>query len=213
MTQDMNKKRKNKIITFDDVRDRIVEVRGKKAILDFAVAELYGVETREINQAVKNNPRKFPEGWIFELDKEESAALRSKISTANISDSQVDTNLKSKNLMLESEGGRGKFSKHNYKAFTERGIYMLATILKGDYATDTTITIVDTFAKLHELQRTIAEMAKSPDKYQQKSLMQKSGEIVDDLFSDSFTTDETETEIELNFAVLKLKHKIKRKKN
>ena len=209
----MNKKRKNKIITFDDVRDRIVEVRGKKAILDFAVAELYGVETREINQAVKNNPRKFPEGWILELDKEESAALRSKILTANVSDNQEDTNLKSKNLMLESEGGRGKFSKHNYKAFTERGIYMLATILKGDYATDTTITIVDTFAKLHELQRTIAEMAKSPDKYQQKSLMQKSGEIVDDLFSDSFTTDETETEIELNFAGLKLKHKIKRKKN
>ena len=209
----MNKKRKNKIITFDDVRDRIVEVRGKKAILDFAVAELYGVETREINQAVKNNPRKFPEGWILELDKEESAALRSKILTANVSDNQEDTNLKSKNLMLESEGGRGKFSKHNYKAFTERGIYMLATILKGDYATDTTITIVDTFVKLHELQRTIAEMAKSPDKYQQKSLMQKSGEIVDDLFSDSFTTDETETEIELNFAVLKLKHKIKRKKN
>jgi len=209
----MNKKRKNKIITFDDVRDRIVEVRGKKAILDFAVAELYGVETREINQAVKNNPRKFPEGWILELDKEESAALRSKILTANVSDNQEDTNLKSKNLMLESEGGRGKFSKHNYKAFTERGIYMLATILKGDYATDTTITIVDTFAKLHELQRTIAEMAKSPDKYQQKSLMQKSGEIVDDLFSDSFTTDETETEIELNFAVLKLKHKIKRKKS
>ena len=177
------------------------------------MAELYGVETREINQAVKNNPRKFPEGWILELDKEESAALRSKILTANVSDNQEDTNLKSKNLMLESEGGRGKFSKHNYKAFTERGIYMLATILKGDYATDTTITIVDTFAKLHELQRTIAEMAKSPDKYQQKSLMQKSGEIVDDLFSDSFTTDETETEIELNFAVLKLKHKIKRKKN
>ena len=209
----MNKKRKNKIITFDDVRDRIVEVRGKKAILDFAVAELYGVETREINQAVKNNPRKFPEGWILELDKEESAALRSKILTANVSDNQEDTNLKSKNLMLESESGRGKFSKHNYKAFTERGIYMLATILKGDYATDTTITIVDTFAKLHELQRTIAEMAKSPDEDQQKSLMQKSGEIVDDLFSDSFTTDETETEIELNFAVLKLKHKIKRKKN
>ena len=212
MTQDM-KKRNNKIITFDDVRDRIVDVRGKKAILDFAVAELYGVETREINQAVKNNPRKFPEGWVLELDKEESAALRSKISTSNSAGNQEDTDLKSNNLMLENEGGRGKYSKHNYKAFTERGIYMLATILKGDYATNTTITIVDTFAKLHELQRTIAEMAKSPDKYQQKSLMQKSGEIVDDLFSDSFTTDETETEIELNFAVLKLKHKIKRKKN
>ena len=76
----------------------------------------------------------------------------------------------------------------------------------------TTITIVDTFAKLHELQRTISQMAQNPDEYQQKTLMQKSGEIVDDLFGDSRTTDETETAIELNFAVLKLKHTIKRKK-
>jgi hypothetical protein len=97
------------------------------------------------------------------------------------------------------------------KAFTERGLYMLATILKGEQAVNTTITIVDTFVKLHELQRTIADMAQSPDKTQQKSLMEKSGKIVDDLFGDAFTTSETETEIELNFAVLKLKHKIKRK--
>ena len=55
-------------------------------------------------------------------------------------------------------------------------------------------------------------MAQNPDEYQQKTLMQKSGEIVDDLFGDSLTTDETETAIELNFAVLKLKHTIKRKK-
>lgn len=73
------RKRNNKIITFDDVRDRIVEVRGKKVIFDFAVAELYGVETREINQAVKNNPRKFPDGWVFELEKQEVEDLRSKI--------------------------------------------------------------------------------------------------------------------------------------
>lgn len=205
----MNKKRKNKIITFDDVRDRIVEVRGKKVILDFAVAELYGVETREINQAVKNNPRKFPEGWVFELEKQEVEDLRSKILITNVSDNQADKDLRSKKSTANLPSPR---SRTMPKAFTERGIYMLATIITGDQAIDTTLTIVDTFVKLHELQRTIAEMAKSPDKYQQKSLMQKSGEIVDDLFSDSFTTDETETEIELNFAVLKLKHKIKRKK-
>ena len=99
------------------------------------------------------------------------------------------------------------------KAFTERGLYMLATILTGEQATRTTIAIVDTFAKLRDLQRTIGAMAQNPDEYQQKSLMQKSGEIVDDLFGDSLSTNETETEIELNFAVLKLKHTIKRKKN
>ena len=52
----MNKK--GKIITFETVRDKIIEVRGQQVILDFAVAELYGVETREINQAVRNNPQR-----------------------------------------------------------------------------------------------------------------------------------------------------------
>ena len=182
--------KKNNIVTFDDVRNKIVEIRGQKAILDFAVAELYGVETKRINEAVKNNPEKFPAGWVIEPEKEELEDLRSKISTTNFP---------------------SPMSRVMPKAFTERGLYMLATILKGEQAVNTTITIVDTFVKLHELQRTIADMAQSPDKTQQKSLMEKSGKIVDDLFGDAFTTSETETEIELNFAVLKLKHKIKRK--
>lgn len=112
-----------KMITFETVRDKIETIRGEQVILDYAVAELYGVETREINQAVKNNPHKFPKGWMFELNNQESASLRSK------------------NLMLEPD--RGRYSKHNYKAFTERGLYMLATILKGEQATETTIAIID----------------------------------------------------------------------
>ena len=202
-------KKKSNIVRFEDVRDRIVTIRGEEVILDFAVAELYGVETKRINEAVKNNPRKFPEGWVFELSKDESADLWSKISTANMADNQDDTILRSK---ISTANLPSPKSRTMPKAFTERGIYMLATILTSNQAIETTLTIVDTFAKLHELQRTIGEMAKNPDEFQQKSLMQKSGEIVDDLFGDSFATNETETEIELNFAVLKLKHTIKRKK-
>lgn len=182
------------VVTFEMVRSKIIEVRGQQVILDFAVAELYGVETREINQAVKNNPHKFPNGWMFELDNQETMSLRSKF------------------LMLESKGSKGKYSKHNYKAFTERGLYMLATILKGKRATETTIIIVDTFAKLRELSHVITETAKNPDKQQQQLLTKKGGEILDTLFGDALTTGETETEIELNLAVLKLKHTIKRKK-
>lgn len=188
------KNQKNHIVTFEAVRDRIIEIRGQQVILDFAVAELYGVETREVNQAVKNNPNKFPKGWLFELNNQESAVLRSKI------------------LMLEETSGKGRHSKRNYKAFTERGLYMLATILKSERATGTTIAIVDTFSKLRELTNTLGEMIKNPDEYQQKSLMQKSNAIMETLFGDALATDETETEIELNFAVLKLKHTIKRKK-
>ena len=185
----MNKK--GKIITFESVRDKIIELRGQQVIMDFAVAELYGTETKEINRAVKNNPRKFPGGWVFELDKKELEDLRWKFSTTNAPSP--------KSRVLP-------------KAFTERGLYMLATILTSKQAIDTTLTIVDAFAKLRELSRTISEMAKNPDEYQQKTLMQKSGEIMDTLFGDALVTDETETEIELNFAVLKLKHTIKRKK-
>ena len=203
------KKKERHIIRFEDVRDRIVEVRGQKVILDFAVAELYAVETKRINEAVRNNPRKFPEGWVFELEKKELEDLRSKFSTTNVADNQCVEDLRSKISTAKFPSPK---SRTMPKAFTERGIYMLATILTGDQAIDTTLTIVDTFVKLHELQRTIAEMAKNPDEYQQKTLMQKTGEIVDDIFGDAFATNETETEIELNLAVLKLKHKIKRKK-
>ena len=90
-------KKKRNIVRFEDVRDRIVTIRGKKVILDFAVAELYGVETREINQGVKNNPRKFPEGWVFDLDKKELEDLRSKFLTAKVSDNQGDKDLQSRN--------------------------------------------------------------------------------------------------------------------
>ena len=185
---------KNKIVTFEEVRDKIVDIRGQQVIPDFVVADFYGVETKRINEAVKNNPAKFPSGYLIELDNQESKSLRSKIST------------------LESDGGRGKYSKHNYKVFTERGIYMLATILKGKKATDTTIVIIDTFAQLRELSRNIGELSNTSDANKQKKLIQKSGEIMEDLFGNSLSTSETETEIELNFAVLKLKHTIKRKK-
>ena len=202
-------KKKSHIIRFEDVREQIVNIRGQQVILDFAVAELYGVETREINQAVKNNPRKFPAGWVFELEKAELEDLRSKILITKDADTQSDTAsaLRDGSAKLPSTKSRVM-----PRAFTERGLYMLATILKGEQAVATTLTIVDTFAKLHELQRTISQMAQNPDEYQQKSLMQKGGEIVDDLFGNSLATDETETAIELNFAVLKLKHTIKRKK-
>ena len=92
----------------------------------------------------------------------------------------------------------------------EKGLYMLATILKGDKAIEATISIIEAFAKLLELSRTIGELSASPDKYGQKSLMQRSGDIMADLFGEDLQTNGTETEIELNFAVMKLRHKVKR---
>ena len=110
---------KNEIAPIDTkaVQSRMLVVRNQRVLLDRDVAALYGVHTREINQAVRNNPDKFPAGFIWELGKDEVANLRSKILTANIS---------SKSRVAP-------------KVFTERGLYMLATILKGPVATRATL--------------------------------------------------------------------------
>lgn len=148
------------------------------------------METKEINKAVRNNPDKFPEGYIFELQQAEKQYV-------------VENFHHLENV---------KYSPVVPKAFTEKGLYMLATILKSPQATQTTIAIIEAFAKLRELSRTIGKMSANPDRFKQKTLMQKSGEIMADLFGEDMQTTDTETEIELNFAVLKLKHTVKRKK-
>jgi phage regulator Rha-like protein len=177
------------ILKINPIEDNIIILRNKPVLLDSDVAAHYDVETREINQAVKNNPIKFPEGYIIELNKNEWANLKSKFLTS-------------------TWGGKNKLP----KAFTEKGLYMLATILKGDKATQKTIEIVETFTKIRELSRTIAQLPDTAnDEKKQKSLMQKSGEILADLLDDNLKTSDTETSIELNLAVLKVKHTVKRK--
>lgn len=100
------------------IENKIITIQGKQVILDSDVAELYSVETKRINEAVKNNPDKFPKGYIIILTDDEMRSLRSKIST------------------LENIG-RGKHAKYNAKCFSEKGLYMLATILKSPKATET----------------------------------------------------------------------------
>lgn len=109
------------------IETKIYEVRDMKVMLDNDLAKLYEVETKRINEAVKNNPEKFPFDFFFELTQEETEILKSKISTS-------------------SWGGRRKA----IKVFTEQGVYMLATILKSKVATDVTINIMRTFTKIRE---------------------------------------------------------------
>jgi len=86
---------------------------------------------------------------------------------------------------------------------------MLATILKSPKATETTIAIIETFAKVRELSRTIAEIGQH-DSQSQKDMLQRSGEIISDIIGSGFETTDTETTIELNLAVVSMKHTIKR---
>ena len=181
-------------ITTKDVESRIVTIRGQHVLLDRDVAELYGVETKRINEAVKNNPDKFPPRCIIYLDDEESAVLRSKLST------------------LEPSQGKGRYSKYNFKAFTERGLYMLATVLKSPRATQTTLAIIDTFVEVREMARTMEALQNVTDGgTEQQSLLQKTGQLLATVVGNNLSTASTETEIELNFAVVKIKHKFIRK--
>jgi hypothetical protein len=172
------------------VEDKIIEIRHQQVILDSDVAELYGVETKRINEAVKNNPDKFPTNYLLELTQEEWGRLKSKFSTS-------------------IKGGKVKLP----TAFTERGLYMLATILKSPKATETTLAIIDTYAKVREISRTIKALPKTPQntpKYQE--LMQKTGDLISELVvPEELDTAETEASIEVNLALVKFKYTVKKK--
>jgi len=172
-------------IDFSGIRKSIISVKGQNVLIDSDVARIYGVETREVNQAIKNNPDKFPAGYILEVDKDELIKNFDKFK-----------NIKNYPGMP--------------KAFTEKGLYMLATILKSPQATAATIAIIETFTKLRELSHTIAKLADTKEKPEQQSLMQKSGDIFSELVAADLPVSGTETTLEINFAVMKFKHTVKR---
>ncbi|WP_405322803.1 ORF6N domain-containing protein [Fibrobacter sp.] len=175
-----------------DVRSKIVVIREQNVIVDADVARLYGVETRRINEAVRNNPEKFPETYMFQLDATETEILRSKFSTANVS---------SKSRVLP-------------KVFTEKGLYMLATILKSKTAVNTTFAIIETFAMVRTLKKELVELHQEPDKKKQMSIMNRFGDVLSEVVMPDLETTETESSLELNFLIGKLTHTVKRvKKN
>ena len=183
----------NDVIAVDTglVRSRMIEVRGCQVLLDRDVAELYGVQTREVNQAVRNNPERFPDGYVIELSKEELANLRSKFLTANVS---------SKSRALP-------------KVFTERGLYMLATILKGELAARATLAIVETYAQVRDMVRNMEGLQTLKDgSPEQAAQLAKTGHKLAALIGDNLSTESTKTTIELNLAVLKITHEVTRAK-
>ena len=172
-----------------EVENKIIILRGQQVILDADVAELYGVETRDINKAVRNNPEKFPPGYIFEINESE------------------------KNELVENfhRFERQKHSTVFPKAFTEKGLYMLATILKSPKAVETTIAIVEAYAKLKELSRVIVEVPQHEDKStEQQVLLHRGGQLVEGIISDILPKQSSETSFELNLAMFKFKHSVKR---
>ncbi len=154
------------------IHHKIYTLRGKQIMLDEDLAELYEVETRVLNQAVKRNSKRFPNDFMFQLSEKEYENLISQFVTSS----------------LEEHGGRRKMP----YAFTENGVYMLSAVLKSQVAIDVNIEIMRTFTKLREftlhynaLGKKLIELERKNDK-QFKEVFS----ILDTLVNDTKKTDE-----------------------
>jgi len=179
------------IIKLENIESKLLVIGGQQVLLDRDVAELYGVETKRVNEAVKNNLDKFPDGYIFSVSEKKKLELVENFDRFNTL----------------------KYATTPPAAFSEKGLYMLATILKSPRATETTIAIVETFAKIREFARIINQLPDTQEDVQQKSLMEKSGQILSEILDDNMLeVAGDETTVEFNLALFKVKHTVKRKK-
>ena len=117
---------RNEIITVEGIRNRVYMIRGMQVMLDSDLAEIYGYDVKRLNEQVKRNINRFPEDFMFRLSDDEASILRSQNATANLSSK----------------------SRTNPYAFTEQGIYMLATVLRGELATQQSIFIMRAFKEM-----------------------------------------------------------------
>ena len=179
------------LMSIDEVKGRVLMLRNQAVLLDRDVAAIYGVETKALNQAVKRNRERFPEGYIFQLDKEECS--RSQIVTLNGT-------------------GRGSNLKYAPYAFTEKGLYMLATVLKSPRATAATIAIVEAYAQIRSMVQDMEALQTLKDgSPEQAAALTRVGHKLAGLVGDNLSTETAKTTIELNLAVVKIKHEVMRK--
>ena len=121
------------LITTDEIRNKVYIIRGQQVMLDRDLAEIYGYEVKKLNQQVKRNIERFPEDFMFQLATSEIESVRSQIVTSRKND-----------FFAGQEGGR----RYLPYAFTEQGIYMLATVLRGELAEQQSIFIMRTFREM-----------------------------------------------------------------
>jgi len=193
------KGKKMDALKVEDIKSLIIEIDGQQFLLDKDIAKIYGVETKRINEAVKNNPDRFPKNYIIE----------------------INTNIKKE---LVENFDRFKTLKHSSvkpKAFTEKGLYMLATIITSKKAIEVTINIIETFAKIKELSRNINSIMKTTNENTQNELAQKSNKILEEIIDiepDILEDDvdgkviETTTKFEFNLGFAKVSRSVKKVK-
>jgi phage regulator Rha-like protein len=135
-------------IPTDRIEKAILLIRGHKVMLDRDLAELYGVATKALNQAISRNRKRFPEDFMFRLTAEETKVLRSQFVTL--------------------ETGRGKHRKYLAYAFTEQGVAMLSSVLRSDRAIEVNIAIMRAFVRLRGLLTAHKELARKFEDMERK---------------------------------------------
>jgi len=185
------------VIKFENLESKLIEYKNEIVLIDSDVAELYGVETKDVNRAVKNNLDKFPDGYIVTLSKKEKNELVKKFHRFE----------------------KLKHSTVNPKIFTEKGLYMLATIIKSKVATQTTLKIIETFANLKQLSRNLNSIDENQTKEEQLALIDESNILLEKVIDIEPTREiqddetEVETKIELNLGFVKVSRIVKTKKS
>jgi len=144
----MSKSGKEIMISDELVMNKIYLIRGQKVMLDRDLAELYGVETKVLNQAVKRNAARFPEDFMIQLTKSEWESLRSQIVTL--------------------EAGRGKYPKYAPTVFTEQGVAMLSSVLNSETAIRVNIQIIRIFTRMREMIMTHKDILLQLEKIEKK---------------------------------------------
>jgi len=133
-------------IPVESIASRIFLVRGQKVMLDSDLAELYGVETRSLLQAVRRNSNRFPADFVFQVNEDEWKSLRSQIVTS------------------KGRGGRRYFP----FVFTEHGAIMAATVLNSPLAVEMSVFVVRAFVKLREMLSTHKELSRKIEELERK---------------------------------------------
>lgn len=175
------------IIKFETLESKLIKLENSLVLLDKDVAEFYAIEPKKLRQQLKRNLDKFPKDYAYQITDEEMDFTGSQ----NVTPSK------------KQYGGTNPW------VFTEKGLYMVATILKSPNALNATFTIIETFAKVKELSRNINNIMKTTDENVQKELAQKSNKILEEIIE--IEPDILETiPFEFNLGFAKISRSIKK---
>jgi len=184
------------IVKFESLENKLIEKNGVLVLLDKDVADLYKIEPKKLRQQLKRNLDKFPQDYVFQLSTEDLEIMVSQ----NVTPSK------------QSFGGSLPY------VFTEKGLYMVATILKSKQATLATFAIIETFANIKKLSRNLNSINENQTKKEHQQIIKESnillGKVIDIEPIVELKDDETEveTKIELNLGFAKISRIVKTKK-